>query len=1228
MIVSFLKMKSQNKNSNNIKLSEERESVPWRLFVFFGLFSFGVILLSSFYYNSQKKRIFLEQKNNLTAIASLKLAQIKTWREEMLGDAVSISADEPLIRDFHQFLSNENLRGLKAELKKWMTTLRVQHGYIDVAFVDTSFVLKISLYQSIDIADKVLQHELRVVGVNKKIMITDLDRSVSNDSTHIDLLIPLVFNQSSNPQMTGFLIIRLNPVKTLFPTINHWPTPSKSSETLLLRREGDSVLYLNDLRFKKNSNLTFRLPISNQNLLAAKAASGVEDYVEGIDYRDIPVIGYIIKVPEFGWYLIAKTDKEELRAPLKRQLLISVIISILLIFVNFLLFGIWIWNQRIIFYKRQLKTEDKIHELEERFSIAFRMSPVSITISRVSDNKFIDVNDAFLKDIEYSREEVIGHTPRELNLWVSEEERQWVVNEILENRNISGKVISYKTKAGKIKYGLASINVVSFHGQPCSLTTIINITENRKAEEKLKESERLFRKLFENMLNGFAYCKMLYEDGQLPDFIYLNVNEAFVTLTGLKDVEGKRASEAIPGIQTADPELMEKYSRVSSTGKPEVFEIYAESLRMWFFISVYSPQKGYFVAVFDVITGRKVIEEKLNHFASVVQSSDDAIIGKSIEGTIISWNRGAEKVYGYKAEEVIGKSILILVPDGYKDEVPEILKKLNYGQSIEHFETKHLRKDGSIIIMSLTISPIRDTTGSIIGISTIGRDISERLKTEEALRESEDKFKYIFEHSALGNSISMPSGSVHFNNSFCETLGYSEEELTHMKWQDFTHPDDFTITQNVVDSLTARKSDSIRFTKRYLRKNGATVWADVSTSLRYDNAGTPLYFMTTINDITELKLAEDVLRNDEKRLRDLIEALPQLFWTCRSDGPCDYLSRQWVEYTGIPESEQLGYGWLEQLHPDDRERVISEWTAKVKTEESFDIEFRIHRLDGEYHWFQTRAVPMRNADNKLIKWLGSNTDIDAIRKAEVQLINYNKDLAQSVIQRTEQLEAANKELEAFSYSVSHDLRAPLRSVHGFTKILREDYEQILDDEGKRICGIISSSASQMSELIDDLLSFSRIGRSSMNPVILDMNIMVDSIVSQLTTPENNHVQTRDLLKAYGDANLIRHIWNNLISNAIKYSSKKPVPEIVISSTMSDNMIIYSVKDNGVGFDMQYVNKLFGVFQRLHSENEFEGNGVGLAIVQRIVKKHGGRVWAEGEVGIGATFYFSLPANGA
>jgi PAS domain S-box-containing protein len=408
------------------------------------------------------------------------------------------------------------------------------------------------------------------------------------------------------------------------------------------------------------------------------------------------------------------------------------------------------------------------------------------------------------------------------------------------------------------------------------------------------------------------------------------------------------------------------------------------------------------------------------------------------------------------------------------------------------------------------------------------------------------------------------------------------------------------------------------------------MWADVSTSLRYDKDNKPLYFMTTVNDITDLKLAEEVLRNDEKRFRELIEALPQLYWTCRVDGPCDYLSRQWVKYTGIPESDQLGYGWLEQLHPEDREKTITAWAEKVKNGTSFDIEFRIRRYDGEYHWFKTRAVPIHDSEGRLIRWLGSNTDIDSIRKAEDQLRNYSKDLEQRVILRTEQLEAANKELEAFSYSVSHDLRAPLRSVHGFTKILLEDYEPILDDEGKRICQIISSSATQMGKLIDDLLSFSRIGRTNMNPSMLDMRSLAKAAYEEISSSDQKlrtKLKLGKLHKVFGDANLLRIIWNNLISNAIKYSSKEKISEIGIKSQIKYDSIVYSIKDNGVGFDMDYKHKLFGVFQRLHSEAEFEGNGVGLAIVQRIILKHGGKVWAEGEVGKGATFYFSLPITG-
>jgi light-regulated signal transduction histidine kinase (bacteriophytochrome) len=251
------------------------------------------------------------------------------------------------------------------------------------------------------------------------------------------------------------------------------------------------------------------------------------------------------------------------------------------------------------------------------------------------------------------------------------------------------------------------------------------------------------------------------------------------------------------------------------------------------------------------------------------------------------------------------------------------------------------------------------------------------------------------------------------------------------------------------------------------------------------------------------------------------------------------------------------------------------------------------------------------------------------KKAVQEIFRLNEELEQRVIQRTEQLEAANKELEAFSYSVSHDLRAPLRTIHAYSKILLEEYDNKLDEEGKRLCGIISSGANQMGKLIDDLLSFSRIGRSSLNPSLLDMKSLAGSVFREIAGEkgkERTNLKIGKLHKVYGDPNVIRLVWNNLISNAIKYSSKKEISEISIGSSVLGDMIIYHIKDNGVGFEMLYKHKLFGVFQRLHSEKDFEGNGVGLAIVKQIINMHGGKVWAEGEVDKGATFYFSMPAN--
>ncbi|HOI16844.1 MAG TPA: ATP-binding protein, partial [Geobacteraceae bacterium] len=240
----------------------------------------------------------------------------------------------------------------------------------------------------------------------------------------------------------------------------------------------------------------------------------------------------------------------------------------------------------------------------------------------------------------------------------------------------------------------------------------------------------------------------------------------------------------------------------------------------------------------------------------------------------------------------------------------------------------------------------------------------------------------------------------------------------------------------------------------------------------------------------------------------------------------------------------------------------------------------------------------------------------------------NGELEQRVADRTAQLAAANRELEAFSYSVSHDLRAPLRAVDGYCHILLEDHAPQLDEEGKRVCNVISASAREMGKLIDDLLAFSRISRTTMEPSDIDMTTIARSVFFEMTSQQEREridFEVLPLPQAQGDPTLIRQVWTNLLSNAVKFSAKKERAAIKVSAGEQGGKVVYKVQDNGAGFDMKYVPKLFGVFQRLHSTREFPGTGVGLAIVQRIVVRHGGRIWAEGEPGKGATFYFTMKA---
>lgn len=759
-----------------------------------------------------------------------------------------------------------------------------------------------------------------------------------------------------------------------------------------------------------------------------------------------------------------------------------------------------------------------------------------------------------------------------------------------------------------------------------------DIIERKKAEEKLLESEEYFRKLFENMLNGFAYCKMIFEDGQPPDFWYLNVNEAFESLTGLKNVEGRRVSEVIPGIQEADKELLERYGRVALTGKPEVFEMFVDSLSMWFSISVYSPKKEYFVAVFDVITERKKAEELLqaseeqyrNLFISMIEGF--CIIemvfdskNKPVDYLFIELNSAFESQSGLK--DAKGKLMRHLAPDHeqYWFDV--------FGNVALTGEPVKFENEAKTLNRWFEVSASKVLGHENRKVAIYFNDITERKLAEKAISESEDKFKYIFDHSVIGKSITLPTGEITVNQAFCDMLGYSHDELIKTKWQDISFHEDIELTQNILKSLLSGEKDSARFLKRYIHKNGAIVWTDVGTALRRSDKGKPLYFLTAISDITERKRAEDELRLQSEIMSHMAEAV---YLVRMEDEIIVFTNSKFEEMFGYQPGEMTGKHVSIVNAPTEKspEETADMIIGSLTENSNWKGEVKNIRKDGTSFWTAASVTIFDHSQfGKVL--VAVQRDITERKIVESQIKQLNEELENRVIERTEQLQVANKELEAFSYSVSHDLRAPLRAIHSFTSILHEDYGKVLDEEGNRICSIIEKSSVHMGQLIDDLLAFSRVSRTGLEHVAIDMGLLVKSIYSELTTPEDHKRITFTVGKlqaASGDAVMIRQVFTNLLSNALKYTSKNETADIIVGSESIDHEMIYYVKDNGVGFDMQYSNKLFGVFQRLHSAKEFEGNGVGLAIVQRIILRHEGRVWADGEKGKGATFYFSLPVK--
>lgn len=389
--------------------------------------------------------------------------------------------------------------------------------------------------------------------------------------------------------------------------------------------------------------------------------------------------------------------------------------------------------------------------------------------------------------------------------------------------------------------------------------------------------------------------------------------------------------------------------------------------------------------------------------------------------------------------------------------------------------------------------------------------------------------------------------------------------------------------------------------------------------------------LVSLTDITERKQTEQALRDSEERLKQIASSLRDVIWLR------DIQTRQ-VLYVN-PAFEKLTGRTCQSfyenrdlvkkaIHPDDKAWVIQALDQRSERAH-FNQEHRIIHVDGSVRWVSSRSFPVRNEAGEIYRWVTIMENITERKQAEEQVHRLNQELEQRVLDRTAQLEAANKELEAFAYSVSHDLRAPLRHIDGFLELLQQRIDGALDERSRHYMATISDSAKRMGQLIDDLLAFSRMGRYELSKTPVDLGLLVQEIIQDFAPEMEDRMINwgiAPLTIVYGDRAMLRLVLTNLIANALKFTRGRALAEIAIGCQTGHQETITFVRDNGVGFDMAYADKLFGVFQRLHHVEEFEGTGIGLASVRRIVHRHGGRTWAEAKINKGATFYFSLPSS--
>lgn len=932
------------------------------LYVFiFLLLVLAIAISGHLSYSNFEEEFRHQAENQISAIAELKAAQLIDWRQERLIDAQSFYHNAVFSGLVERYFENPTDMETRKQIVSRLEYYQSHANYDGVCLLDAAGNHRLIVAANLEEfkkADPLLMTQIAASLDSGNIIFLDFQRDPNaGGQIYISILIPLFADQTDGRPL-GILVFKINPETHLYSYINQWPIPSDTAESLLVRRDGEDVLFLNQLRFDQNAALNLRYPLTQTEIPAVKAVLGQTGLVEGPDYRGELVLADVRPIPDSSWFLVSKVDIVEVYAPLRERLWQTLlIVSLAILVAGAAVITIW-RQQRLLFYRAQADVAQVLLESEEKFRKAFILSPDAININRLHDGAYVSINKGFTKIMGYTPEDTIGKTSLEMNIWADPQDRRRLVAGLEKDGEVSNLEARFRAKNGDIKHGLMSASALELNGVPHIISITRDITERKQVEVVLKQSEMKYRLLVENQTD------LIVKVDNQGNFLY--VSPSYCKLFGKTEAE-LLGHSFIPLVHKEDVEAtqneMKKLYHFPYTCQMEQRAMTKDGWRwLGWSDTAEMNQNHEVISIIGVgrdITERKQAEEALKEneaiFSSFLEHSPVYVFFKDKDIRSLMLSKNYEQMLGLPIRDLIGKTMDEIFPsDLAKKTVTDDQRILNEAKRITVEEEFNGR------LYETTKFPVlKDGKPYLLAGFTL--DITERKRAEEALIASTEFSNSLIASIQDGISVlNTDNVRVVANPALCRMVGFSQEELLNCGTPPFPYwpPEEYENIQAALQQTL--KNETANFELTFMRKNGERFPVMVSPSAVRNGMGDIVYYMATVKDITDRKRSEEALYESEARFRALFEQAAVGVAQLDTNTGCFLrINQKYCDILGYTRREMLDLNFQIITHPDDLGMDLSNMQRLIAGEiREFSMEKRYYRKDGGVVWVSLNVSPL------------------------------------------------------------------------------------------------------------------------------------------------------------------------------------------------------------------------------------------------------------------------------